>query len=279
MQPEAEGGCRFGIVLNGSPLFTGGAGGGESEIRRHLLENDLVEAIVALPTDMFFNTGIATHVWIVSNRKPKARLGKTQRIDGSTFFRKMRKSLGSKRREIGEKDRGRLAKLFGDGEPMDLVTLLYADGREIGRKILVPDAPTPDVPKGGRAKRAPVSLVLPNEAFGYHQITVERPLVNERGEPVLVTRGKNKGEPQPDAALRKTETVPLSEEIEDYFAREVLPHVPDAWIDESKIKVGYEIPFNRHFYVFEPPRPLAEIDAGLGEVTADIQAMLREMAA
>ncbi len=279
MQPEADGGCRFGIVLNGSPLFTGGAGGGESEIRRYLLEHDLVEAIVALPTDMFFNTGIATYVWVVSNRKPKARKGKTQLIDGSTFFRKMRKSLGSKRREIGEQDRETLVKLFGDGEPMDIVTLLNADGKEIDRSTITPDAPTPDAPEGGKAKRAPVSLVLPNEAFGYHQITVERPLLNEYGEPVLVTRGKNKGEPQPDAALRDTETVPLTEEIDSYFEREVLPHVPDAWIDESKTKVGYEIPFNRHFYVFEPPRPLAEIDEELAEVTADIQDMLREMAA
>lgn len=279
MQAEADGGCRFGIVLNGSPLFTGGAGGGESEIRRYLLENDLVEAIVALPTDMFFNTGIATYVWIVSNRKPKARNGKTQLIDGSTFFRKMRKSLGSKRREIGEKDRETLVKLFGDGEPMDLVTLLDAEGKETGREIVSPDAPTPDAPEDGKAKRAPVSLVLPNEAFGYHQITVERPLLDEYGEPVLVTRGKNKGEAQPDTALRDTETVPLAEEIETYFEREVLPHMPDAWIDESKTKVGYEMPFNRHFYVFEPPRPLAEIDAELAEVTADIQAMLREMAA
>jgi type I restriction enzyme M protein len=279
MQLEADGGCRFGIVLNGSPLFTGGAGGGESEIRRYLLENDLVEAIVALPTDMFFNTGIATYVWVVSNRKPKARKGKTQLIDGSTFFRKMRKSLGSKRREIGEKDREALVKLFGDGEPMDLVTLLNADGKEVDRKIIAPDAPTPGAPTGGRAKRAPVSLVLPNEAFGYHQITVERPLLNEYGEPVLASRGKNKGEPQPDTALRDTETVPLTEEIEEYFGREVLPHVADAWIDESKTKVGYEIPFNRHFYVFEPPRPLAEIDEELAEVTAEIQTMLREMAA
>lgn len=279
MQPEADGGCRFGIVLNGSPLFTGGAGGGESEIRRYLLEHDLVEAIVALPTDMFFNTGIATYVWIVSNRKPKARKGKTQLIDGSAFFRKMRKSLGSKRREIGEQDRETLVKLFGDGEPMDLVTLLNADGKEVDRKVIAPDAATPDAPHGGKAKRAPVSLVLPNEAFGYHQITVERPLLNEYGEPVLVTRGRNKGEPQPDTVLRDTEIVPLTDDIVDYFEREVLAHVPDAWIDESKTKVGYEIPFNRHFYVFEPPRPLSEIDAELADVTADIQTMLREMAA
>ncbi|EMD81897.1 type I restriction-modification system subunit M [Pacificimonas flava] len=279
MQPEADGGCRFGIVLNGSPLFTGGAGGGESEIRRYLLENDLVEAIVALPTDMFFNTGIATYVWVVSNRKPKARKGKTQLIDGSTFFRKMRKSLGSKRREIGEKDREALVKLFGDGEPMDIVTLLNADDKEIDRSIIAPDAPTPEAPEGGKAKRAPVSLVLTNEAFGYHQITVERPLLNEYGERVLVTRGKNKGEPQPDTALRDTETVPLTNDISEYVEREVLPHVPDAWIDESKTKLGYEIPFNRHFYVFEPPRQLSEIDAELADVTADIQTMLREMAA
>ena len=154
----------------------------------------------------------------------------------------MRKSLGSKRREIGEQDRETLVKLFGDGEPMDMVTLLSADGKEDDRSIIAPDAPTPEAPEGGKAKRAPVSLVLPNEAFGYHQITVERPLLNEYGEPVLVTRGKNKGEPQPDTALRDTETVPLTENIDAYFEREVLPHVPDAWIDEGKTKVGYEIP-------------------------------------
>ena len=191
----------------------------------------------------------------------------------------MRKSLGSKRREIGDDDRETLVKLFGDGEPMDLVTLLNADGKEVDRKIIAPDAATPDAPNGGKAKRAPVSLVLSNEAFGYHQITVERPLLNEYGEPVLVTRGKNKGDPQPDTTLRDTEIVPLTDDIAEYFEREVLPHVPDAWIDESKTKVGYEIPFNRHFYVFEPPRPLSEIDAELADVTADIQTMLREMAA
>ncbi len=120
---------------------------------------------------------------------------------------------------------------------------------------------------------------MPNEVFGYHQITVERPQLNEYGEPVLATRGKNKGEPQPDTALRDTETVPLAGDIGDYFEREVLPRVSDAWIDESKTKVGYEIPFYRHFYVFEPPRLLAEIDEEFAEVTADIQAMLREMAA
>ncbi|MGB3752436.1 MAG: class I SAM-dependent DNA methyltransferase [Parerythrobacter sp.] len=283
MQPYDEkdplSGCRFGIVLNGSPLFTGGAGGGESEIRRYLLEQDLVEAIVALPTDMFFNTGIATYVWIISNRKSKARKGKTQLIDGSTFFRKMRKSLGSKRRELGDDDRAALVNMFGRGEPMDLVTQLDADGKQVGREIVAPDDTAPAAPENGQAKRAPISLVLPNEAFGYHQITVERPQLDEDGEPVMVARGKNKGQPQPDTALRDTETVPLTEDIDAYFEREVLPHVPDAWIDKSKSKVGYEIPFNRHFYVFEPPRPLAEIDEELAEVTADIQAMLREMAA
>ena len=279
MQRTQDGGCRFGIVLNGSPLFTGKAGSGESEIRRHLLEGDYVEAIVALPTDMFFNTGIATYVWILSNRKPAGRKGKVQLIDGSGFWRKMRKSLGNKRREIVPEDRETLVRLFGAAEPMDIVTLFDADGREVGRETVAPDDGEPDVPEGGTAKRAPVSLILPNEAFGYRTITVERPERDEDGEIVRIARGKNKGQPKPDTSLRDTENVPLTEDVDAYFEREVKPHAPDAWIDSDKEKVGYEIPFNRHFYVFEPPRLLDEIDAELAEVTAEIQAMLTDMAA
>jgi type I restriction enzyme M protein len=279
MRPAVEGGSRFGIVLNGSPLFTGGAGSGESEIRRHLLENDLVEAIIALPTDMFYNTGISTYVWIVSNRKPAHRKGKVQLIDGSSFWRKMRKSLGSKRREMGEDDIATVTRLFGGFVEARLATVFSPEGKETGRHVLEGDAPPPAAPEGCKVKVAPLSRIFPNAAFGYRTITVERPLKDEGGRVVLGERGKQKGKPQADSALRDTENVPLTDDVEGYFKREVLPHAPDAWIDHEKTKVGYEIPFNRHFYVFEPPRPLAEIDAELKQVTDRIRAMLDGLAA
>jgi len=279
MRPHAEGGCRFGIVLNGSPLFTGGAGSGESEIRRYLLEHDLVEAIIALPTDMFYNTGIATYVWVLSNKKPAARAGKAQLIDGSSFWQKMRKSLGSKRKQMSEKHIAQVTQLFGAFVEAELATVLDADGKEVARHVVrVGEAPPP-APEGGKVKLAPLSRIFDNASFGYRTITVERPLRDEDGEIVLGQRGKAKGKPQADSALRDTENVPLSQDVDTYFEREVKPHAPDAWIDHEKTKIGYEIPFNRHFYVFEPPRPLVEIDADLAEVTARIQGMLRELAA
>jgi len=239
MRPAVDGGSRFGIVLNGSPLFTGGAGSGESEIRRYVLENDLVEAIIGLPTDMFYNTGIATYVWIVSNRKPAARKGKIQLIDASGFWQKMRKSLGSKRKELAAEHIEEITQLFGRFKAAT------RDGR-------------------------PISRIFKNSDFGYRTITVERPQRDAKGKPVLSTKGKTKGQPVADPALRDTENVPLAEDVEKYFEREVLPHAPDAWIDHEKTKVGYEIPFNRHFYVFTPPRPLAEIDRELKGVTDQI---------
>ncbi len=252
MRPVDQGGCRFGIVLNGSPLFTGGAGSGESEIRRFVIENDLLEAIVGLPTDMFYNTGISTYVWILSNRKPAARRGKVQLIDASGWWQKMRKSLGSKRKELSQAHIERITQLFGE----------FVEAEENGR---------------------PVSRIFDNEAFGYHSITVERPLRHQGGDadgqPVLGTKGKQKGKPQPDPALRDTENVPLSESVAEHFTREVLPHAPDAWIDPEKTKVGYEIPFNRHFYVFEPPRPLEQIDAELKASTDRILEMIRGLSA
>ena len=275
---NGEGGSRFGIVLNGSPLFTGGAGSGESEIRRYLLENDLVEAIIGLPTDMFYNTGIATYVWIVSNKKPDDRRGQVQLIDASSFWRKMRKSLGSKRREMGDDDIATVTRLFGDFTEAERITVLDAEGRELEQRIVTGTDDVPAAPEGGRLKRVPISRIFRNEDFGYTTITVERPLRDAAGEIVLGQKGKQKGRPQADSALRDTENVPLGEDIEAYFAREVLPHAPDAWIDEAKTKVGYEIPFNRHFYVFEPPRPLEVIDAELQAVTANIMRMLGEMA-
>lgn len=279
MRPAQQGGARFGIVLNGSPLFTGGAGSGESEIRRYVLESDLVEAIVALPTDMFYNTGIATYVWILSNRKPAARKGKVQLIDGSGFWQKMRKSLGSKRKELGENDIAAISRLFGSFAEAEIARLFDASGKEVGCEVVMAGEPAPQPPDGGKVKLAPLSRILPNESFGFRQITVERPLRDAVGRIVLGQRGKAKGKPQPDSALRDTETVPLREDIQAYFAREVLPHAPDAWIDEDKTRIGYEIPFNRHFYVFEPPRPLAEIDADLAQVTARIQEMLKGLTA
>ena len=243
MRPARDGGSRFGIVLNGSPLFTGGAGSGESEIRRYVLENDLLEAIIALPTDMFYNTGISTYVWIVSNRKPAARKGKVQLIDASSFWQKMRKSLGSKRKEMSP-------------EHIDEITRLFGEFQEASRD------------------GAPISRIFRNEDFGYTTITVERPERDAAGKVVLGQKGKAKGKPVADASLRDTENVPLNEDVLTYFKREVLPHAPDAWIDPDKTKVGYEIPFNRHFYVFKPPRPLAEIDAELKGVTDRILTLI-----
>lgn len=243
MRPAKDGGSRFGIVLNGSPLFTGGAGSGESEIRRYVLENDLVEAIIGLPTDMFYNTGISTYIWIVSNRKPAHRKGKLQLIDASGFWQKMRKSLGSKRKELS-------------AEHIDEITRLFGDFKEF------------------KKDGVPISCIFKNTDFGYRTITVDRPERDAAGKIVLATKGKLKGKPQPDSSQRDTENVPLGEDVETYFKREVLPHAADAWIDHDKTQVGYEIPFNRHFYVFKPPRSLAEIDAELKGVTDRILTMI-----
>jgi len=279
MRPAVDGGSRFGIVLNGSPLFTGGAGSGESEIRRYLLENDLVEAIIGLPTDMFYNTGISTYVWIVSNRKVADRKGLVQLIDASSFWQKMRKSLGSKRKEMSEAQIADVTRLFGDFAEADQVTVLDAAGKEVSRALAMPGAAIPAAPAGGKVAVVPISRIFQNQAFGYRTITVERPERDATGQAVLAQKGKGKGKPVPDASLRDTENVPLSEDIASYFKREVLPHAPDAWIDPEKTKVGYEIPFNRHFYVFEPPRELAEIDADLRKVTDRIKAMIAGLSA
>jgi type I restriction enzyme M protein len=279
MRPAKDGGSRFAIVLNGSPLFTGGAGSGESEVRRYVLENDLLEAIVALPTDMFYNTGIATYVWIISNRKPAPRRGKVQLIDASGFWQKMRKSLGSKRKEMGEEHIATVTRLFGGFVEAQLATVRDADGKEVAREVVAKRERPPKSPKGGQVMLTPLSRIFRNEDFGYRTITVERPLRDDRGNAVLGAKGKKKGKPQPDASLRDTENMPLSEGVAAYFEREVKPHAPDAWIDEDKTKVGYEIPFNRHFYVFEPPRSLADIDADLQQVTRRILKMIEGLAA
>lgn len=251
MRAPEDGGGRVGIVMNGSPLFNGGAESGPSNIRRWLLENDLVEAIVALPTNMFFNTGIATYIWILDNMKHPDRQGKVQLIDGTSFWTKMRKSLGSKNREISDDDRVNVVRLYADFEEAD-----------------------PDLSK-----------VLRNDEFGYWTVTVERPLLNEEGKPV----SDRKGTPKADSKKRDAENVPFTyggstaglaaerEVVQTYFDAEVKPHVPDAWIDWAKTRIGYEIPFTRYFYRYNRPRPLAEIDADLEKQVAKILDMLREV--
>jgi len=251
MRAPEDGGGRVGIVMNGSPLFNGGAGSGPSNIRQWLLEHDLVEAIVALPTNMFFNTGIATYIWILDNSKHADRKGTVQLIDGTSFWTKMRKNLGSKGREIGDADRAEVVRLYADFTDAD-----------------------PDYSK-----------LLSNDDFGYWTVTVERPLLDETGKAVV----DRKGTPKPDAKKRDTENVPFTyggstagalaqrEVIQSYFDAEVKPHVPDAWIDWTKTRTGYEIPFTRHFYKYVPPRPLAEIDADLEKQVAKILDLLREV--
>ncbi|MDY0828456.1 class I SAM-dependent DNA methyltransferase [Microbacterium sp. BG28] len=316
MRKREDGGSRMAIVLNGSPLFSGGAGGGESNIRKWLLDNDLVEAIIALPKDMFYNTGISTYIWVLTNRKDEIRKGRVQLIDGREMFTKLRKGLGSKRNELSAKD-------------IETIVGLYAGF------------------KGGEH-----SKIYRNEDFLYRTITVERPLkLNwhvspERIDAVLEAKAiqklnatdaaalrsalerlgagtvwknraefqealKNaaraeglnlaapllktvtielgeqddtadtctdaKGNPEPDASLRDTENVPWDEDVDAYVAREVLPYVPDAWVDHTKTKEGAEFPFTRHFYKYIPPRPLEEIDRDLDAVMGQLRAMLVEV--
>lgn len=348
-----EGGSRIAIIMNGSPLFTGDAGSGESEIRRFILEQDLLETLVALPEQLFYNTGIATYVWCVTNRKAPKRRGRVQLIDATSFWTPMRKSLGDKRRTIPLASAQEVLKLLADFE----------------------DGATRTVVKDGAKVDCVVSRIFPTTHFGFRKITVERPLrlnfhaaperlarledergfialaqskkkgaagakeqaagrieqevirrmvrglgdtmhknraefeevlraaarktgiglatpvvkailsaLSERDETAAICRDKS-GQPEPDPELRDTESVPLSESVEAFFAREVKPHVPDAWIDTEKRDardgqvgvVGYEINFNRYFYRYAPPRPLAEIEADIRAVEQDILRMLAEV--
>jgi len=216
-------GTRLGIVFNGSPLFTGSAGSGASEIRRWVIANDKLEAIIALPDQLFYNTGISTYIWIVDNKKRAERKGKVQLINAIAFFEKMSKSLGNKRNQISDKQ-------------IEEITTIYGDFKE-----------------------GPYCKIFDNEDFGYHRITVERPQRDEKGE-IITDR---KGEPKADSSLRDYENIPLKEDIEVYFKREVLPHVSDAWINADKTKVGYEINFTRYFYEYTPLRSTAEIRADI----------------
>ena len=243
MREPEKGGGRIAIVLNGSPLFTGGAGSGESEIRKWIIEQDLLETIIGLPTDMFYNTGISTYIWVLSNHKTKERKGKIQLINASNFFQKMRKNLGSKRKELSDSDISNIIKIYG----------AFEENQN--------------------------SKIFNSKDFGYTTITVERPSRDAEGKVILATKGKNRGKPQADTNLRDTENIPLNEDVEEYFKREVLPHAPDAWIDHEKTKVGYEIPFTQHFYVFKPPRSLSEIDSELKQSTDKILKMIQGLSA
>ncbi len=350
----AEGGSRVAIIMNGSPLFTGDAGSGESEIRRWILENDLLEALIALPEQLFYNTGIATYVWVLTNRKRPARRGRVQLIDATAFWKLLRKSLGAKRREVPFERKQDIVRLLADFE----------------------DGATRTVDRDGEEREVVVSRVYPITHFGFRKITVERPLrldfqasperiarldderafanlavsrkrgaakardeeagreqqaairtllgslpgrlfldravfegelseaarkaelklaapvrkailsgLSERNADADICRDRD-GRPEPDPELRDTENVPLREDVESFFEREVKPHVPDAWVDTARRDpqdgevglVGYEINFNRYFYEYRPPRPLEEIQADIQQVETEIVAMLREMA-
>jgi type I restriction enzyme M protein len=350
MRSVEEGGSRIGIVFNGSPLFTGDAGSGESNIRRWIIENDWLEAIIAMPDQLFYNTGISTYIWIITNKKEQLRKGKIQLIDARLFYHKMRKSLGNKRNIIGDGDDNRF-------DHLSLITRIHADFAHNQELEFLCNTET---------KTAIVSKIFDNADFGYSKIVVERPLrlnfqacaeridrldgikafaklaESKKKDPIEKQReieaGKalqnrikaalqgmdastiyknreqfqkalkqalsqnklslaapelkaiiealserdetadictdSKGRPEADTELRDTESVPLKEEIEAYFQREVLPHVPDAWIDHSKTKIGYEIPLNRHFYVYIPPRPLEEIEAEMKALEREIAELL-----
>jgi len=234
MEPK---GSRIAIVFNGSPLFTGDAGSGESEIRKWIIENDRLEAIVALPGQLFFNTGISTYIWIVTNMKLGKRKGKVQLINGEEFYERMRKNLGNKRNLIADKQ-------------IEEITQIYSEFRE-----------------------AEYCKIFNKEYFGYTKVTVERPLRDEKGQVVK----DNKGDPKPDSNLRDTESILLTESIEEYFKREVLPHVPDAWMDRSKDKVGYEISFAKYFYKYQPLRPLKDIAADILALEKETEGLLKEI--
>jgi type I restriction enzyme M protein len=324
MRPVQDGGGRAGIVLNGSPLFTGGAESGPSEIRRWLLENDLVDAIVALPTNMFYNTGISTYVWILDNTKPAERVGKVQLIDGSGFYTKMRKNLGAKSRELSADDRGQILAAYDAFTDSDYSKIFSTDvfgywTITVERPLKLNFACTSERIERALAdkKLAKVDLDALRKALDgvgdelYRNreefLRVLKPALTAAGVKLSTPQLKalwqglserdetadpcldNNGNVEPDTSLRDTENVPFiyngstvgadrrDAVINEYFEAEVLPHVPDAWVDMSKAKVGYEIPFTRHFYVYEPPRPLKEIDADLEKQVAKILDLLREV--
>jgi type I restriction enzyme M protein len=316
MRPTAQGGGRIGIVLNGSPLFTGSAGSGESEIRRYFMEQDLIEAIVALPKDMFYNTGISTYIWILSNNKPAERKGKVQLIDATNEFEKLRKNLGDKRAEIGQANLNRIVRLYADFEESEQSRIFKT--KDFGYTTITVEQPlrlswaiTPErienaldskpFEKLSAGTRLSLEDLLNAEAGKDQSSTTDLAVFTKRvgkaieGLGLTASQVKNlvsglaehddnaplvkdaKGNLVADPSLRDTENVPLSEDIETYVAREIAPHLKDFWVDRSKDKIGYEIPFTRHFYKYQAPRPLEEIDAELNVLIAEITSLLREI--
>ncbi|MEN4054087.1 class I SAM-dependent DNA methyltransferase [Sulfurimonas sp. NWX79] len=317
MRPVDEGGSRIGIILNGSPLFTGGAGSGESEIRRYVLENDLVEAIVAMPNDMFFNTGIATYIWILSNHKDASRKNKVALINASNMGESMRKSLGSKRKFLSEESIEEITRIYGGFEGSKVCKIF--DTKEFGYRRITVERPLQlsffphdkerleslqtdkAFKKLDEALQSEILEALKNieadkissrnefiELLGVKltasQLKLLQKHLSEHDDEAELCRDK-KGNLELNPELRDYENVPLREDIYEYFEREVKPHVPLAWIDEKKCDakdgkvgiVGYEIPFNRYFYEYKPPRALEEIDAELEILTKEIMEMLREI--
>ncbi|MEJ5196506.1 class I SAM-dependent DNA methyltransferase [Faecalibacterium sp. HTF-128] len=237
---------KMAIIQNGSPLFSGDAGSGPSNIRQYILENDWLDCIIQLSTDMFMNTGISTYIWVLSKDKPAHRAGKVQLIDASHCFEPRRKSIGTKRNDITDACRELIVTAYGE----------FANGKVYGDK------------NGIYCE----SKVFESVEFGYNKIVVERPQRDEAGN-VILKRGK----PVPDTSLRDTENVPLVQDIDTYFAREVLPYAPDAWIDRSKTKVGYEIPMTRYFYEYQAPEAVEDIVARINALEQDISAGLAEL--
>lgn len=237
---------KMAIIQNGSPLFSGDAGSGPSNIRQYILENDWLDCIIQLSTDMFMNTGISTYIWVLSKDKPAHRAGKVQLIDASHCFEPRRKSIGTKRNDITDACRELIVTAYGE----------FANGKVYGDKNSIYCE----------------SKVFESVEFGYNKIVVERPQQDEAGN-VILKRGK----PVPDTSLRDTENVPLVQDIDAYFAREVLPYAPDAWIDHSKTKVGYEIPMTRYFYEYQAPEAVEDIVARITALEQDISAGLAEL--
>lgn len=320
MRPVSEGGSRIGIILNGSPLFTGGAGSGESEIRRYILENDYLEAIVAMPTDMFFNTGISTYIWILSNHKPEHRKGKVQLINASDLGESMRKSLGSKRKQLSEEQIHEIVRTYGDNEVSKVSKIFNTTDFGYRRVTIERPLQLTYYPKNNdrvealKVDKAFAKLdekvaneildaldtldekINSRDTFNKHitsyvtskltasNLKLLQKHLSEHDEDAELCKG-SKGKLEVNADLRDYENIPLGEDINEYFEREVKPHVPLAWIDEKKSDekdgevgiVGYEIPFNRHFYEYVPPRQLEEIDAELETLTKEIMEMLHEV--
>jgi len=329
MKKPEDGGTRIGIVFNGSPLFTGSAGSGESEIRRWIIENDWLETIIALPDQLFYNTGISTYVWIATNRKSSERKGKVQLIDGSSHFSKMRKSLGNKRNEISDTHREDLVRLYAEFRESEHCKIL--DNSDFGYNRITVERPLKlsfevnkerlervkdskpfkslaeskkrkdksvidkEIEEGKKEQERILSTLSQitgkytnqdsfmkdfDSVFKNRGIKLSTSLkksivssLSERDENADVVTNK-KGFPEPDSELRDNENVPLKEDIDEYMKREVLPYVPDSWVDKSKTKIGYEISFNRYFYVYKPPRRLDEIQDELKSIELDIDLLL-----